>query len=152
MAKYINNHTILTDLINNNTVDVDWVSSPNTKPLPASCEARHHGDFDNDISCFKSTVQRILLADPNAITTTAAIEQTSQMGPVQEGDLAADSKTKTEDRAQAGTQGGTAPRGGETARDAKIVVSKSQPQINMRPSQSDMKNRRDEINRRFSEE
>jgi hypothetical protein len=143
MEKYINTSTELMNLIDSNTVD--WVKSPNTRALPESCEARHHGDFDNDIPCFKSTVQRILLSDP------APAKKAVGAANVQEGDLAAVSLSKTEDQAQAGTVGGSMPRAGKTGRKASIAPSVSAPQIKMRPSDSDLINKRAEINKRLFE-
>ncbi|MGC4042067.1 MAG: C1 family peptidase [Flavobacterium sp.] len=141
MEKYIKNHNALIDLIDDNVVD--WIGSPNTKPIPESCEARHHGDFDNDIPCFESTLKRILLSDPN----TSVFEIAATGSPVQEGDLAFESATGTEDAAQAGTEGGAIPRAGITARKAAVAPSAFEPQIKMRPSENDLKTRREEINR-----
>jgi C1A family cysteine protease len=160
MEKYINDEKALIDLIDNGKVD--WIKSPNTNAIPDSCEARHHGDFDNDIPCFKSTVQRILLSDPKSneeakergglpVGPSDGPSGISPVGfsPVQEGDLAKGSEN-TEDEAQAGTIGGSVPREGNTGRDASIAPSVSAPQIKMRPSGNELKIRRDEINRRLS--
>lgn len=58
MEKFIREDAAIKELIETNRIK--WITSPNNLDTPEFSEARHHGDFDNDNACFKSTVQRIL--------------------------------------------------------------------------------------------
>jgi len=58
MEKFIRDNDDIQALIDRKRIK--WITSPNNLPVPDFCEARHHGDFDNDSACFNSTVQRIL--------------------------------------------------------------------------------------------
>jgi hypothetical protein len=131
MAKFIKEHEELSHLIQ--TQKVDWITSPNTLPSPDCCEARHHGDFDNDVPCLESTLARILSADPG----------------LKRGD-AAKVSDKPESGGEAGLRAGAVPEGGEEKETVPLGPSPVEAQLKMRPTKSDYRVKRNEINKGFS--
>lgn len=141
MARFIENHAGIQQLISNK--QVDWVLSPNTSPIPGYSEARHHGDFDNDLPCFDSTVQRILDADPGAKSTPVT--------GIMEGDAGKKNALSivAEEGVEAGIRAGAVPRGGQRSREIPVAPSPSAPQMKTRLSKDDFRRRRDDLNAEF---
>ncbi|SFD98044.1 Papain family cysteine protease [Chitinophaga sp. CF118] len=141
MAKFINTHHVIKKLIHDG--QLDWIESPNTKASPDSSVAGHHGDFDNDIICFNSTVQRILIADPGLVNM--------EVVNIQEGDagVRASLIIPPENGGEAGLRSGANPVGGEVLEKIPIAPSPTDPQTKTRPSKKDYEYRRNGLNAEF---
>ncbi|MCX2454353.1 C1 family peptidase [Pedobacter sp. PLR] len=146
MAKFIQSTPKLTQLINEKRID--WITSPNTNPLPNYSDARHHGDFDNDMPCFNSTVERILLADPVSASVYSVKKKSTKKSDVRDGDsdLRVSVVYPLDEGGEAGHLSGDPSQNGQ---ELLIAPSPDAPQMKGRMSRAELKEKREEINFQF---
>lgn len=146
MEKFIAGTPELRELTENR---IDWIKSPNADPVPNASTARHHGDFDNDLPCFNSTVARILASDPTPSTTQTPAGSANQ-AKVQDGDAAerAGFNLPPDSGGESGNLAGN-PTLEDSHTAVPIAPSPVAPQMKSRMTKPEFKQRREEINRQF---
>lgn len=128
MANFVQAHERLQKLISDNKVS--WITSPNNLSGPDACHSSQHGDFDNDVDCFLSTVTRILKADPQ----------------IKKGDLGEVSDSMPVDGAEAGLRAGHVEGAAGVSNRKPIQPAPFEPQLKPHRTIKDFSRQRQALN------